>query len=128
MGFLPSACPDGPATFFASPPSLFPESAARGIRAMSIEGGKSLSQTGTITPALLTHISPHYYCTGVSRRLLVLPLPPPPSRTPSPSPSLLPMDITSTSTKGSQLPRRYKCKYEGCGKAFTKVGLFLCGG
>lgn len=22
---------------------------------------------------------------------------------------------------GSQLPRRYKCKYEGCGKAFTKV-------
>lgn len=22
---------------------------------------------------------------------------------------------------GSNLPRRYKCKYEGCGKAFTKV-------
>jgi len=38
------------------------------------------------------------------------------------------MDITSTSTKGSQLPRRYKCKYEGCGKAFTKVGLFVFGG
>ncbi|TFJ86566.1 hypothetical protein NSK_002223 [Nannochloropsis salina CCMP1776] len=28
------------------------------------------------------------------------------------------MDVTSS--KGSQLPRRYKCKYEGCGKAFTK--------
>lgn len=27
---------------------------------------------------------------------------------------------TSTG-RGSQLPRRYKCKYEGCGKAFTKV-------
>ncbi|EKU23022.1 hypothetical protein NGA_0339802, partial [Nannochloropsis gaditana CCMP526] len=30
------------------------------------------------------------------------------------------MDVTSS--KGSQLPRRYKCKYEGCGKAFTKMG------
>lgn len=26
---------------------------------------------------------------------------------------------------GSQLPRRYKCKYEGCGKAFTKVRVSL---
>lgn len=33
---------------------------------------------------------------------------------------------TGGSKGGSQLPRRYKCKYEGCGKAFTKVSQSGC--
>lgn len=31
------------------------------------------------------------------------------------------LNMEASTGRGSQLPRRYKCKYEGCGKAFTKV-------